>query len=162
MPPKIASLLHCSSMSPSEIRLIPAESDAELLSLFPLIQQLRPHLKDPQAFLAAVAKQRDENYRVIGAWQDGEVRGYAGVRIAHNLLYGQFLYVDDLVTAADVRGAGVGSALMKGLKAVARNNHCGRLVLDTNIGNALAQRFYFRHGLLARGMHFSMEVPLEG
>jgi len=31
---------------------------------------------------------------------------------------------------------------------------CKNFVLDTGLHMALAQRFYFRQGLLARGMHF--------
>jgi hypothetical protein len=32
------------------------------------------------------------------------------------------------------------------------------LVLDTAIDNSLGQRFYFRYGMLARGLRFSMPV----
>lgn len=32
------------------------------------------------------------------------------------------------------------------------------LVLDTALANAFAQRFYFREGLLTRGLHFSQEL----
>ena len=35
---------------------------------------------------------------------------------------------------------------------------CVWLALDTALGNALAQRFYFRHGLLATGLHFGMSL----
>ena len=36
---------------------------------------------------------------------------------------------------------------------------CHRPVLDTAIDNLLGHRFYFRNGLLARGLRFSVPVP---
>ncbi|MCJ9714285.1 GNAT family N-acetyltransferase, partial [Bordetella hinzii] len=35
-----------------------------------------------------------------------------------------------------------------------RREDCAQLVLDTGLGNALAQRFYFRQGLLSAALHF--------
>ena len=145
-------------MTSVPLSLRPAESDADILAFFPMVKQLRPHLESPQAFLSIVGMQRRENYRVLGAWREGAPCGYAGYRILHNLVHGHFLYVDDLVTLQDARGGGVGGAMLGELKKLALNAGCRRLVLDTGMDNALAQRFYFRNGLLARGLHFGVDL----
>lgn len=84
--------------------------------------------------------------------------GLAGYRLQENLLYGQFLYVDDLVTVASARRHGLGSLLIEALREEAQRQGCAQLVLDTALGNALAQRFYFRQGLLSKGLHFSQAL----
>lgn len=56
--------------------------------------------------------------------------------------------------AAQARRLGVGGKLLDALRDEARRQDCVHFVLDTALGNALGQRFYFRQGLLARGMHF--------
>lgn len=38
--------------------------------------------------------------RLLAGWQSQQVLGLAGYRIQENLLYGRFLYLDDLVTVA--------------------------------------------------------------
>ncbi|PKD78674.1 GNAT family N-acetyltransferase, partial [Escherichia coli] len=72
-----------------------------------------------------------------------------------NLIYGRFLYVDDLVVTERSRGARHGAALLQALERMAREAGCAKLVLDTGLANALAQRFYFRQGLLTGAMRFS-------
>ena len=136
------------------IRLSPADDDQACLACFDVMRELRPHLADAAAFAAQVRRQAGQGYRLLAAWQDGRVRGLAGYRLQENLLYGRFLYVDDLVAAADARRFGVGGMLIDALREEARRQGCAHFVLDTALGNALGQRFYFRQGLLARGMHF--------
>jgi GNAT superfamily N-acetyltransferase len=136
------------------IRLSPVEDDQACLACFDVMRALRPHLADAAAFAAQVRRQAEQGYRLLAAWQDGRVVGLAGYRVQENLLYGRFLYVDDLVAAAEARRLGVGGMLIDALREEARRQGCAHFVLDTALGNALGQRFYFRQGLLARGMHF--------
>lgn len=75
-----------------------------------------------------------------------------------NLLYGRFLYVDDLVTTAGARQHGLGAMLIGALRDEGRRQQCANFVLDTGLGNARAQRFYFRQGLLSFGMHFRQQL----
>lgn len=78
-------------------------------------------------------------------------------RLQENLVYGSFLYVDDLVTAAAQRGGQWGSRLLQALERLARASGCARLVLDTGLANARAQRFYFREGLLTGALRFQKQ-----
>lgn len=75
-------------------------------------------------------------------------------------MYGRFLYVDDLVVAVAARDRGLGGLLIEAMREEAQRQDCVHLVLDTALSNALAQRFYFRQGLLAKGLHFSQTLSV--
>ena len=129
-------------------------SDFDYQASFSVMRELRPHLRDVASFAIQSRRQAEQGYRLLAVWQGSEVKALAGYRLQENLLYGRFLYVDDLVTAADARGQGLGAMLIDALRDNACQQECSHLVLDTALGNALGQRFYFRQGLLAAGMHF--------
>ncbi|CAG9165870.1 GNAT family N-acetyltransferase [Cupriavidus pampae] len=130
------------------------ETPAELQQGFQVMRELRPHLYDEQGFVKQLTRQQEQSYRLLAAIMDGEVVGLAGYRLTENLLYGKFIYVDDLVITAQLRGSKVGGALLAEVRAQAIARGCNMFVLDTGLHMAHAQRFYFRQGLLARGMHF--------
>ncbi|MCA3855236.1 GNAT family N-acetyltransferase, partial [Burkholderia sp.] len=65
---------------------------------------------------------------------------------------------DDLVATEHARSQRLGERLLDAVRDDARQHGCRHLVLDTGLSNALAQRFYFRQGLLSRGMHFSQSL----
>ncbi|MBN3134587.1 GNAT family N-acetyltransferase [Pectobacterium punjabense] len=142
----------------STFRLSLIDSDRDYLVCFDVMRELRPHLPDAAAFTAQARRQAGQGYRLLAAWQGDLVMGLAGYRIQENLLYGRFLYVDDLVATADARHQGLGGLLIEAMREEAQRQNCAHLVLDTALGNALAQRFYFRQGLLSRGLHFSQAL----
>jgi GNAT superfamily N-acetyltransferase len=121
---------------------------------FALMRELRPHLTDEAAFCEQIARQYAHGYRLLGAYMGERIVGLIGYRAMENLLYGRFVYVDDLVINADERQQGLGAILITAVRNEATRLGCQHLVLDTGLHMALAQRFYFRQGLLARGMHF--------
>lgn len=130
------------------------DTDEDYHASFGVMRELRPHLPGAEAFAAQARRQAAQGYRLLAARQAGRIVALAGYRIQENLLYGRFLYVDDLVASAGVRGQGIGSALIDALREQARERGCANFVLDTALANALGQRFYYRQGLLATGMHF--------
>jgi GNAT superfamily N-acetyltransferase len=140
-------------MSSQEIRQI--ETAEELRACFPLMRQLRPHLVDEDDFIRRVASMRAESYAMLAVWQDGQPIALTGYRYQQNLMFGHFLYVDDLVVNERNRSAGHGASLLQTLERMARDRGCSRLVLDTGLSYALAQRFYFRQGLLTGSIGFS-------
>jgi ribosomal protein S18 acetylase RimI-like enzyme len=139
--------------------LRPVEDAAEALAIHPLMMQLRPHMSDPDAFLVRWARQSEQGYRIVGLYDAGDPVALAGYRIQENMVYGKFLYVDDLVTDSARRGSGYGNRLMQHLQEQARASGCCRLVLDTPMSNSLGHRFYFRCGLLATALRFG--TPIE-
>ena len=67
----------------------------------------------------------------------------AGVRRSHTLSRGEHLFVDDLVTAEDVRGRGHGRAMLDWLGEQAAAEGIPRVYLDSR---ATAKGFYERAG----------------
>jgi hypothetical protein len=98
----------------SDIVLRQAETDAEVAACFPVMAQLWPHLAGAEELVARVARQRETGYCILAAWCDGKPVALAGYRVHVNLIYGKFLYVDDLVTEADRRRSGLGARLGPG------------------------------------------------
>ena len=119
-----------------------------------------------------------QRYRLLGAWRGDEPLALAGYRLDENLIYGSFLYVDDLVTHESSRGRNLGARLLDALTESARRAGCAKLVLDTGLSNALAQRLFppgpadQRHALLQapgtgdaamnRILHLDCSPRLEG
>jgi GNAT superfamily N-acetyltransferase len=137
------------------------ENDAQLRDAFALMTELRPHLAGGATFAEQIGRQRQAGYRLLGEWQQDVLVGLVGFRLLENLLYGRFIYVDDLVVAASERKRGIGASLLDAVRQEAARQGCGYLVLDTGLHMPLAQRFYFREGLLATGMHFTQAVASE-
>ncbi len=84
--------------------------------------------------------------------------GLIGFRKSENLLYGSYIYVDDLVVDSALQGSGLGAKLLDYVREEGKQLSCTYLVLDTGLEKSLAQRFYFREGLLAKGMHFVQQL----
>ncbi len=145
----------------SQIEIKHIESDADLEASFSVMKELRPHLSDPATYAAQIARQRAQGYRLLAAWHDRAIVGLAGYRLQDNLIYGRFIYVDDLVVMASLHRGGLGEGLLQAARQQAVALHCQHFVLDTGLHMALAQRFYFRQGLLAKGMHFVETLTQE-
>jgi GNAT superfamily N-acetyltransferase len=141
------------------LQFVPVETDAMLRRCHALMAELRPHLDSENALLAAWRRQQAEGYRLLALCADDAPVALAGYRILHTLVHGRHLYVDDLVTTATRQGEGLGGQLLERLKDEARRLDCGKLLLDTPMSNALGQRFYFRHGLLAGALRFNIALP---
>ena len=137
------------------------EGEPALRVSFDLMRVLRPHLRDPAAYSTQLLRQVAQGYRLLAAWQGQTLVGLAGYREMENLIYSRFIYVDDLVVSPDLQRSGVGSRLLSRVREEAMPRQCDHLVLDTGLHMALAQRFYFRQGLLAHGMHFTQTLTGE-
>ena len=126
---------------------------------------LRPRLESPERLISQIDAQRVMGYRVVASFEEGDedAAAVAGFRIAHNLAWGRFLYVDDLITRAARRGRGHADAVMGWVEREARRQGCGELHLDSGVGadRADAHRFYFRHRLRIASYHFSRELEVD-
>jgi ribosomal protein S18 acetylase RimI-like enzyme len=130
------------------------DNDQDCIACYAVMQELRPNLSGQAAFVEQFRRQSQQGYRLLAAWQGERVVALAGYRLQENLLYGRFAYIDDLVVAAGTRSQGLGQQLIEAVREEAKRQRCDRLVLDTGLSNAFAQRFYFRQGLLATALHF--------
>lgn len=130
-------------------------ADAEIATAFPLMAELRPHLK-PESFVETVGRQRQDGYRLFGGFADGGAPVVlAGVRDARTLARGPHLFVDDLVTRRDAQKQGHGTAMLRWLAAHAAARGFGRIYLDSR---DTALGFYRQVGFTA---HTSVPCSIE-
>ena len=115
----------------------------EIESAFPLMSTLRPRIRR-ETFLAEVRRQQLQGYELIGGFDGGRLVALAGVRRSHTLSRGEHLFVDDLVTDAQVQGRGYGTGMLRWLAARASAEGVARLYLDSR---DTARGFYEKIGL---------------
>ena len=134
-----------------------AESDADILACFPVIQHLRD-VEDATAFLQRVRNQQQSGYRLVFVCDSGAPVAVAGFRLGENLAWGRHLYVDDLVTLPEARSKGYGATLLTWLSRLAQSEGARELHLDSGTGRADAHRFYEREGLEVTSYHFKRKL----
>lgn len=117
-------------------------SDGEISQAYPLMRELRDRIR-PESFLREVRRQQADGYRLVGAFEEDRIVALAGIRASHTLARGPHLFVDDLVTAEDLRGRGHGRALMAWIAAEAQRLELPRVYLDSR---GTARGFYERLG----------------
>ena len=140
-------------MSP-DIKIRDIESPLDIAACHPVMLQLRPHMSDTDSFVRQVERQRADGYRLSAALLDARVIGLVGYRLTENLLHGRFVFVDDLVVDQGFRNDGTGARLLATARNYAREMDCRNFVLETGLHMALAQRFYFRQGLLTHAVGY--------
>jgi GNAT superfamily N-acetyltransferase len=126
--------------------------------VLPVLKQLREHLTAD--LLAAVyAEGYPQGLRFTAAYdEEGECVAVAGWRIIATTVVVRKLYVDDLVTAADHRGQGIGAALLSELVRRAREEGCRAIDLDSGVSRADAHRFYMRESMPITSFHFARSL----
>ena len=122
--------------------------------------ELRPHAGPASTLVDLIDDElRPNGYRLVGSFEDGEddAAAVAGFRVARMIAWGRYLYVDDLVTAAERRGRGHADALFAWLLEEAARQGCDQFHLDSGVGpqRADAHRFYLRHGMRITSYHFA-------
>ncbi|MDX1932281.1 MAG: GNAT family N-acetyltransferase [Capsulimonadales bacterium] len=139
-----------------------AQTNEEIAGCFPVITQLRPHLV-AEEFVDRVRRMQRSGYLLayLIATERGKerVKAVAGYRLLDQLLRGNVLYVDDLVTDEASRSQGYGDHLFDWLLAEARRQNCGFLELDSGVHRGDAHRFYFRKRMKIACYHFF--IPVE-
>jgi GNAT superfamily N-acetyltransferase len=119
-------------------------------------RQLRHQL--PPDYARKMARVFAGGGRMVIAAANGAVRGVSVYRVYENTFNGVQLYVDDLVTDAAQRSAGVGHALMEWLEIKGRDLGCQVCSLDSGTQRHQAHKFYFREGMLITSFHFDKKV----
>lgn len=139
----------------SWIRL--ATTSVEIARCFPVMHQLRPHLK-PEEFVARVQIQHAQGYHLAYLEDQGEIVALGGFRIHDLLASGKTLYVDDLVTDEARRSQGFGHLMLAWLEAHARALGCQTFSLDSGTQRREAHAFYFREHMRITSFHFAKDL----
>ena len=134
-----------------------ATNQTQVKACFPVMQELRTHLS-LEEFLERVQIQTKEGYTLAYVDDAGTCVAVAGFRINHHLLYGKFLYVDDLVTLNAERSKGHGKYLLEWLVSYAKQQGCAALHLDSGVQRKDAHRFYEREGMNVTSLHFAIQL----
>lgn len=134
-----------------------ATTDAEVTACYPVMRELRPHLAEEE-FLSRVRGQESAGYRLAYIQESTGMVAVAGFRVAENLAWGRFLYVDDLVTLPRHRSMGHGAKLLSWLKERSVIEGCEQMHLDSGVQRKDAHRFYEREGMTMTSLHFAEKV----
>jgi len=138
-------------------RIFLAKEDDEIQSCYPVMAELRPHVK-PDEFISRVRRQMESAGYQLACLTDGEVKAVAGFRISECLAWGKFLYVDDLVAQSDDRSKGYGGALFDWLIEYAKGEDCDEFHLDSGVQRFAAHRFYLTKRMAIECHHFGLKL----
>ena len=134
-----------------------ATSENDIQRCYPVLHQLRAHLDEP-TMVAQILRQQVDGYFLVYCESDNEIRSVAGYRYSENLVYGKFMYVDDLVTRSDDRSKGFGKLLFDWLVAQARAHECAVFALDSGVQRFDAHRFYLVNRMNIDSHHFALRL----
>jgi GNAT superfamily N-acetyltransferase len=127
-------------------RIFVAGSDVEISDCYPVMAELRPHIR-PEDFVPAVKRLAEIAGLRLAYLTDGEIKAVAGYRISEWLAGGKYLEIEDLVAKSGERSKGYGGELFDWLVAHAGENGCRQVRLVSRVSRLDAHRFYLRKGI---------------
>ena len=79
--------------------------------------------------------QRGAGYRLFAVFvpEQKDAIAVCGFRLTHNLVWGRYIYIDDLVTQQTFRRQGYANALMDAVTTEARKLGCTEIHLNANV-----------------------------
>lgn len=135
--PRLVELLDQITITSSTVEANGASSLAEYEKVFALIE-------------------RDPNHHVIVAEVDGRVVGSADLIIVSNLSHRALPWavMENVVVEESARRKGVGSAIVKHLVSIAKENGCYKVGLSSNKKRLAAHRMYESLGFKQYGLGY--------
>ncbi len=130
---------------------------AEFPLILPLIEKHNAKI-EPAELRRRLEAMIPHGYHCIAAFLGDQVVGVAGYWLGARFYCGEYMDVDNVVVAEDLRSQGIGDAMMRWLEAKAADLGCKVVALDSYVTFAGAHRFYFRRGYHILGFHFSKAV----
>lgn len=134
-----------------------SKSKSDIEKCFPVMVQLRTKLTKKE-FIERVENQQKLGYKLVFVQDNHKVVACAGFRIMSSLVYGKFLYIDDLITDNENRSKGYGDKLFDWLIEFAKKENCKELHLDSGVQRFDAHRFYFRKRMSITCYHFGLSL----
>lgn len=139
------------------IQIRPCRSE-DFDEVFDLLRQLWPEQTlDADALRVVYDRALASNLQTYICATDGErIVGFGSLTMKNNLWQAGYLgHVDELIVDKEHRGRGVGTQLLEHIIALAKQQGCSRVELDTAFKRTEAHQFYEQHGFQKRGFLFS-------
>jgi GNAT superfamily N-acetyltransferase len=105
--------------------------------------------------------QADDRMHAFGGWLDGELAGITHFYIHPQTSGPDVCYLEDLFTAAEYRGRGVGRALAKAVADWAAERGCDRVYWHTHETNATARLLYDKMASNDGFIMYTMRLPAQ-
>lgn len=134
-----------------------AGTDAEIAACFPVIAELRPHLRGDD-FVARVRALEAGGFRLAFLKHGEDIVCVAGLRIGDWLHGGRYIEIEDFVTAGAARSGGYGGRLFDWIAAYGRAEGCAHLRLVSGVARERAHAFYERKGMQRFAYYFTMDL----
>jgi ribosomal protein S18 acetylase RimI-like enzyme len=130
-------------------------ADADLTAAAELLVFLNPSTPSEtlRERLSTILKEHP-HYRLTGAFSGDRMVGLTGAWIATKVWCGKYLEVDNLVVHPEARSGKIGTRLIENLEAMAKDERCEIMVLDSYTSNHPSHRLYHRLGFEIWGFHF--------
>ena len=134
-----------------------ATGQQTILHCFEAMHALRPHLRK-ETFVDKIQELRKQGYHLVYTEENNKAVSVAGFRFTELLAWGKAIYIDDLSTLPEARGKGHASALLDYLFALAKENGCAQVHLDSGAIPARydAHRLYLKKGFNITSHHFAI------
>lgn len=142
-------------MSITEIKI--AITDKDIASCWEAMFLLRPMLKKNE-FVEQIKSLQKEGYTLIFILEYGKPVSVLGYRIFTMLYCGKLLYIDDLSTLESCRGKGYASILLNHICAIARQENCTTIQLDSGYTRTNAHKLYFKENFTINAFHFCKQI----
>jgi len=136
------------------MEIILAESEQEVSDCYPVMAELRPHLKREE-FVSTVKRLAEIAGYQLAYLTDGGIKAVAGFRISEWLAGGKYLEIEDLVATSSERSKGYGGALFDWLVKHAEENNCNQVRLVSRVTRLDAHRFYLNKRMFIEAHYFS-------
>ncbi|SFJ26919.1 Acetyltransferase (GNAT) family protein [Halobacillus dabanensis] len=118
------------------------KKDQEIVSAYPVMNELRTHLKKAE-FLSLVKEAMEvERYKLFAMEVDGRIVAVTGFKEMTTLYYGRFVWVCDLVTSEQYRSHGYGEELLRFVENWSKSHGYERIALSSGLKRTRAHQFY--------------------
>ncbi|HEY5883198.1 MAG TPA: GNAT family N-acetyltransferase [Pyrinomonadaceae bacterium] len=139
----------------NRIRLAATEQD--ILECYPVMAELRPHLKSEEFVSTVNRLAKIADYK-LAFLEDEGVKAVAGFRVSEWLAGGKYCEIDDLVATSTARSQGYGGELFDWLVQYAEEQKCDHVRLVSRVTRHDAHRFYLNKRMVIEAYYFSRQL----
>jgi ribosomal protein S18 acetylase RimI-like enzyme len=138
-------------------QLFVVQAEIDLKRCYPVMKELRPHLKYEDITIYHESHKRD-GYEIAAIECAGAIAAVMGYRVLFDYVRGKHIYIDDLVSTEAARSQGLGAELLTFAEGIAKESDCKVLRLCTGIENERGVKFYEKNGWSKRAFAYTKHI----